>query len=618
MLRLTQLLVLSILSTTIAFGKTIYVKANANGTNAGNSWANAYISLQTALSNASNGDQIWIAAGTYTPGNKSTDYFNMKNGVSIYGGFSGTETKLEERNTFNNKCIISGEIGTIDETDNCKKLLRFNKLSTPIVVNGLTFSGGYTSDFIGTIEIASSSPIFSQCIFENNKNVGGFASGGAITITGFDGESKPQFINCIFRNNYSAVMGGAVHSNDNNANQTIFANCLFDGNQATRGAAIHNGSGVVATFNCTFVNNVAQKGSASYSASGTLTQHINGIIWNDDTNPVQTTTSSVQVVINYSIIKGGYTGTNNINKDPQFLGSTNYGIKATSPAKDAGSPAVDPADLPAIDLAGNSRVTFGKLDLGAYEFACSVVGQTITETTCDSYTSPSGKTYAETGAYSETFKTKDGCDSVVHLNLTITKAESSISETSCSPITINGKTYNKSGTYTQNLKTKKGCDSILSIEITIPVVNTNVTRTGNTLTSTANNATYQWVDCDNANSPINGETGKIFTATTDGNYAVEVTQNNCTKLSKCTNLTPSFINSINTTDLSIYPNPANELLLVEWQNIKQVEFIIFSANGVELMHGLLQKGQNSVEIDTLEQGVFYLKANNTIGRFIKI
>ena len=57
------------------------------------SWANA-CELQYALSIAVSGQQIWAAAGTYTPGTTRADNFGLINGVAIYGGFDGAETSL--------------------------------------------------------------------------------------------------------------------------------------------------------------------------------------------------------------------------------------------------------------------------------------------------------------------------------------------------------------------------------------------------------------------------------------------------------------------------------------------------------------------------------------------
>ena len=66
----------------------IYVKHDASGTNNGTSWANAYTDLQDALAAAQSGNEIWVAAGTYKPtsGNNREVFFQLKNGVAIYGG----------------------------------------------------------------------------------------------------------------------------------------------------------------------------------------------------------------------------------------------------------------------------------------------------------------------------------------------------------------------------------------------------------------------------------------------------------------------------------------------------------------------------------------------------
>ena len=53
-----------------AVGTIIYVNQGVTGgSHNGDSWADAYTDLQSALSDAVSGDQIWVAAGTYKPTN---------------------------------------------------------------------------------------------------------------------------------------------------------------------------------------------------------------------------------------------------------------------------------------------------------------------------------------------------------------------------------------------------------------------------------------------------------------------------------------------------------------------------------------------------------------------
>ena len=90
----------------------IYVDRNASGDNKGTSWDNAYTNLRSALNNAAFGSQVWVAQGTYTPSQDERDLsFQLKNAVTVYGGFSGSETNLSQRDLSANPTILSGEIG---------------------------------------------------------------------------------------------------------------------------------------------------------------------------------------------------------------------------------------------------------------------------------------------------------------------------------------------------------------------------------------------------------------------------------------------------------------------------------------------------------------------------
>ncbi len=98
----------------------IYVDADAAGAEDGTSWTNAYKSLQDALAAATGSDEIWIAEGTYYPdegGNqtqqdRSANFYipGTKNGIKIFGGFSGEETALSQRDLATHKTILSGDI----------------------------------------------------------------------------------------------------------------------------------------------------------------------------------------------------------------------------------------------------------------------------------------------------------------------------------------------------------------------------------------------------------------------------------------------------------------------------------------------------------------------------
>jgi hypothetical protein len=120
-----------IVAATCQAGRVLYVNAAATGNNHGDSWPNAYTNLQNALNIAQNGDEIWVAAGTYKPSTRSSPSdprsaaFRSYNAASIYGGFAGGETARDQRDWTANVTTLSGDVlgnddGTPDgRSDNC-------------------------------------------------------------------------------------------------------------------------------------------------------------------------------------------------------------------------------------------------------------------------------------------------------------------------------------------------------------------------------------------------------------------------------------------------------------------------------------------------------------------
>lgn len=88
----------------VAAGRIRYVKQG--GTGDGSSWANASGDLQKMIDELAVSNQpgeVWVAAGTYQPigwidtDKNYTAAFRMHDGISVYGGFAGTESSKKER-----------------------------------------------------------------------------------------------------------------------------------------------------------------------------------------------------------------------------------------------------------------------------------------------------------------------------------------------------------------------------------------------------------------------------------------------------------------------------------------------------------------------------------------
>lgn len=182
---------------------------------------------------------------------------------------------------------------------------------------------------------------------------------------------------------------------------------------------------------------------------------------------------------------------------------------------------------------------------------------------CSSYTWIDGITYTSsnnTATYTLTNTT--GCDSNITLDLTINYPSTGTDViTACNSFAwIDGNTYTTSNnTATHTLTNDSGCDSIVTLDLTInSVSDISTTLTGLTITAHNSTATYQWLDCDDNFSPLNGETNQSFTATENGNYAVELTENGCIDTANCVTITTVGILENNFgNSFVVYPNPTD-------------------------------------------------------------
>ena len=127
--------------------------------------------------------------------------------------------------------------------------------------------------------------------------------------------------------------------------------------------------------------------------------------------------------------------------------------------------------------------------------------------------------------------------------------------------------------------TTSGC-TVLSVCTDVCIVDATVTTVGVTMTANASGATYQWVDCNNGNAAINGETSQSFTATANGSYAVEVTLNGCTEMSSCITISTIGLDEnalLNT--VSIYPNPSNGIVNIDLGALNSANVVVTGLNG---------------------------------------
>jgi hypothetical protein len=140
-----------------------YVKPVAEGTSDGSSWSNASSDLSAILAVSAFNDEVWIAAGTYTPGDGSSRSasFIIPSGIRLYGGFAGNETSIIERDAEINKTIFSGNIGIVDVlSDNINHIITIDN-SFNNILDGFIIQNAYSNSSLFISEPASISRAYS-------------------------------------------------------------------------------------------------------------------------------------------------------------------------------------------------------------------------------------------------------------------------------------------------------------------------------------------------------------------------------------------------------------------------------------------------------------------------
>lgn len=158
-----------------------------------------------------------------------------------------------------------------------------------------------------------------------------------------------------------------------------------------------------------------------------------------------------------------------------------------------------------------------------------------------------------------------------------------------------------------------GCDSIVTLDLTINRIS-DLTTSVSGVTISANNtdASYQWIDCDNNNSLIDGETGQSFSATSNGNYAVILTENGCVDTTDCVAISTVGILEPRFGDaLSVYPNPTTGALSIDLgKSHNEVVITIRDQLGQDVLKRSYS-GSNVFQMNmTGEAGMYFMEVNS--------
>ncbi|PZF73701.1 right-handed parallel beta-helix repeat-containing protein [Taibaiella soli] len=228
-----------------------YVTVSGAGSQNGSSWSNASNDIQAMINLSSAGDQIWVVNGRYKPThpannvstisvNNRNNAFVLKADVQLYGGFTGTETAVTQRDSIFNLTVLTGDLGIVgSDTDNAYHVVVASGSLGTAVLNSFAIKHGYADGLDST---------------SVNGNYVVQSAGGGIACRG---------------------------------SQLIVVNCLVDSNSANQGAGISNYQSMLNLVRSGLTNNAAMNlltasalGGGIYNMQSSLTMTNCNIIGN--------------------------------------------------------------------------------------------------------------------------------------------------------------------------------------------------------------------------------------------------------------------------------------------------------------------------------------------------
>jgi len=349
-------------------GDVIYVDDDAAGCNTGMSWANAYTDLTEALDRAARGcgNEIWVAGGLYKA--PVQEYgFVLADGISLLGGFEGTETDPAKRDLMMNQTVVTGDADADGYAD-AQYVLAAVGIDA-VVIDGLTVEMGYNAG----IYAEDSSVGIKNSTLSRNERSGVYLNNSVCNIA-----------NCVVKGNYGAGVycdsGASVE-----VKKCIVCENLLEGIYCWSSALDVNSSLLYRNYWGIYLkdsyaplvvlrnNTIADNDEYGVYVDSSAAAISNSVIWGSNWGALYISGGSCTV--SYCCVEGGWSGAGNISSDPGFYDAdaNNYHLAGDSPCIDAGDPSYS-AGANESDIDGEQRVMDGDndgtavVDMGADEY----------------------------------------------------------------------------------------------------------------------------------------------------------------------------------------------------------------------------------------------------------
>lgn len=154
-----------------------------------------------------------------------------------------------------------------------------------------------------------------------------------------------------------------------------------------------------------------------------------------------------------------------------------------------------------------------------------------------------------------------------------------------------------------------------SQELNLETMDISTVVNNQTITANNTNGIYQWLNCDQMN-PIPGENAISFTATTNGNYALEIKENGCIDTTECISINTVYLHEfIDNQKMIVSPNPSKNTFNIQFgRTIEFGEITITDLQGRLILNTDIKMNSEAQIQFNQDSGLYLLSVKTVKGQ----
>lgn len=200
-----------------------------------------------------------------------------------------------------------------------------------------------------------------------------------------------------------------------------------------------------------------------------------------------------------------------------------------------------------------------------------------------------------------------GCDSIYSLRLIINRSTTrDFLYLECDSFIFNNIKFDTTSYRVFRYSSISHCDSVIRLTVNITKLDRTISQFSDALFTYNAGANFQWYDCENK-TIIRDATSSMYRPTRSGSYAVILHKGVCRDTSECYDFIGTNIANNSIDNVVLYPNPANDYIQIEFNQVTDYTLEIFDAIGNSIETFSNNSKQTKINLSNYASGIYTMK-----------